>query len=162
MKVISCALRRCKIELFCLTFACWLNVWLLCISPKWKVFQPAPQSRAEEMSFFWLTSLQAAVAAVTFKYLTLSFLLSWGMAFIITLKRRVKVQLLISLWQIIITPRNYINTAMVDQTDIMTSLTALPFSSQTFTEEQQTLKLEDQLQDYNWQTGRTHWKAFKK
>lgn len=46
--------------------------------------------------------------------------------------------------------------AMVGQTDIVSSLTALPFSRQTFAEEQQTLKMEDQLQDDNWQMGWTH------
>lgn len=53
------------------------------------------------------------------------------------------------------------STAMVDQTDTVTSLTALPFSSQTSTEEQQTLKMEDKLQNYNWQKGLTNGKAFE-
>lgn len=150
---------------FCLLVKCLTAVYFTKVEgfPTSSPVQGRGNEWLKQHIYFLLTNcLQAAVAAVTFKYLTLSFLLSWGMAFIITLKRHVKVQLLISLWQIIITPRNYINTAVADQTDIMTSLTALPFSSQTFTEEQQTLKLEDQLQDYNWQTGRTHWKAFKK
>lgn len=52
-------------------------------------------------------------------------------------------------------------TAVVDQTDIEPSLIALPFSFHTFTEEQQILKMEDQLQEYCWQKGRAHSKAFK-